>query len=48
MENVTETLPVLTAEVRGKRLGKGVADRIRMARAFAFHDLDGVIRSDEV
>ncbi|AFL54874.1 hypothetical protein [Sinorhizobium fredii] len=48
MENAAETLLVETAEIAGKRLGKGVADRVRVAQAFPFHDLDRIIHYDKV
>ena len=42
-QDCTEASTILTAERARERLGKGIADRVGVAQAFAFDELYGVI-----
>jgi hypothetical protein len=43
MQDRAEPLPILATEASRERVGKGVANRVGMAQAFALDDLNGVI-----
>ena len=42
MRHAAKPASVFAAEIAGKCLGKGIADGVWMARAFAFDDFDFV------
>ena len=47
MQDSTEPLLIFAAEPSRERLGKGVADRVGVAQAFALNDFHGVIDAFE-